>query len=137
MRDDYMGIPGKDFAAHNAARVLLMDVLTGLSHKAGLKREFSRRRYDCMDPAGCLLIVALVNANLPPEWACEALNELPPDALRGAAESIARYYGVEPMKAAAEPAAHALLAEQVAKGGAIERLSWENLAVTGAGRSQA
>ena len=100
-RDGYMGIPGKDYAAHNAARILLMDVLTGLSQKAGLKREFHPARYRSDGP-GRLRTLDLVNAHLPDEYACEVLNELPPDVLSGAALSIARHYGVEPTKAVPE-----------------------------------
>lgn len=126
-RDDYMGIPSKDYGAHNAARILLMDVLTALSQKAGFKREFHKARYE-MDGAGRLRTVALVNAHLPDEYACEVLNELPPDVLRGAAESIMRHYGVEPMKAAGEPAPEAVAAPDVANRGPYSPpLAWGNI----------
>ena len=113
-RDEYNGIPGKDYAAHNAARILLMDVLTGLSQKAGLKREFHPARYESDGP-GRLRTLALVNAHLPDEYACEVLNELPPDVLSGAAHSIARHYGVEPTKAPLDAAGEAVAAPRAAK----------------------
>ena len=123
-RDEYNGIPGKDYAAHNAARILLMDVLTGLSQKAGFKREFHPARYESDGP-GRVRTLALVNAHLPDEYACEVLNELPPDVLSGAAQSISRHYGVEPTKGSADPAPKAVAASDVANGSTKHTpLSW-------------
>lgn len=126
-RDEYRGIPGADYAAHNAARVKLHGLIRALSAKDGFKRDFSRTKYDGMTQESRERIAAFVSQHLPEQWACLALNELPADLLHCAADSISRHYGVQPI-AAAEPAAEAVAAPRVAKGRVnVTPLAWGNV----------
>lgn len=122
-RDGYNGIPGKEYARHNEARVLLHRVVAALSVTKGFKREFHPSRFR-NDPAALL---ALVNAHLPEEYAVGMLNELSHDMLAGAARSVARHYGVEPLHAAADPETPAPSAANLAKGRSDAPLAWGNI----------